>query len=195
VAGYLRRGWPVVVTGSKFFGGPAFSGAVLVPLARRTTGLGRAAPTIGTVLRWTAAVEAMKRFSPAASNAAWFIHRRVDAIEHEIRANPALVPIGGLSRNGPHWADGPSIVTFAVRDAGEPGRLLSVQDLRLLYERLARGGVLLGQPVSLGAFGGLRVAIGARDVVQGAVGGADRLLETIRTLRHEPAAGLPVAAE
>ena len=34
VEAYLRRGWPVVVTGSKFFGGPAFSGAVLFPRAR-----------------------------------------------------------------------------------------------------------------------------------------------------------------
>ena len=31
VEAYLRRDWPVVVTGSKFFGGPAFSGAVLFP--------------------------------------------------------------------------------------------------------------------------------------------------------------------
>ena len=31
VEAYLRRGWPVVVTGSKFFGGPAFSGAVFFP--------------------------------------------------------------------------------------------------------------------------------------------------------------------
>ena len=31
VASYLRDGWPVVVTGSQFFGGPAFSGAVLFP--------------------------------------------------------------------------------------------------------------------------------------------------------------------
>ena len=32
VEAYLRRDWPVVVTGSKFFGGPAFSGAVLFPV-------------------------------------------------------------------------------------------------------------------------------------------------------------------
>ena len=30
VATYLRHGWPVVVTGSKFFGGPAFSGCCAV---------------------------------------------------------------------------------------------------------------------------------------------------------------------
>lgn len=31
---YLQRGWPVLITGSKFYGGPAFSGAVLFPSAR-----------------------------------------------------------------------------------------------------------------------------------------------------------------
>ena len=31
---------------------------------------------------------------------------------------------------------------------------------------LALGGVLLGQPVSVGSFGGLRLAIGARDLLE-----------------------------
>jgi hypothetical protein len=34
IQGYLRQGWPVVVTGSKFLGGPPFSGAVLLPHGR-----------------------------------------------------------------------------------------------------------------------------------------------------------------
>nr|WP_294523997.1 hypothetical protein [uncultured Rhodopila sp.] len=192
VAEYLRRGWPVVVTGSKFFGGPAFSGAVLFPAARRTAVAGGETPGLGTVLRWTAAVEVMERFSPAAPRASGFLERRVTEIVQEIAANPALLPIGGLTRNGPHWADRPSIVTFAVRGAGQ---LLSVADLKPMHERLARGGVLLGQPVSLGTFGGLRVAIGARDLVKEALGEVDRLLEAIRGLGHEAAGSLAVAAE
>jgi hypothetical protein len=189
---YVQRGWPVVVTGSKFFGGPAFSGAVLFPLVRRTAGLDRAVPGVGTVLRWTAAIEAMGRFSAAAGRAAEFLDRRLAAIGRAIAANPALVAMGGLASTGPYWADGPSIVTFGVRNAGG---LLSVGDLKPIHERLARGGVLLGQPVSLGAFGGLRVAIGARDVVHPPVDAADRLLEAIRGLGHEAAASLAVAAE
>jgi hypothetical protein len=192
VAAYVRRGWPVVVTGSKFFGGPAFSGAVLFPAARRTAGRCGDAPGLGTVLRWTAAIEAMQRFSEADGRAEAFLDQRVAAVVGAIAANPALVPVGGLAGHGPHWADRPSIVTFAVRDAG---RLLPVAELKTIQERLARGGVLLGQPVSLGAFGGLRVAIGARDVIQGAFAGADRLLEAIRGLRLELAAQVAVAAE
>ena len=44
----------------------------------------------------------------------------------------------------------PSIFTFGVRDPTDRGRRLSVAELRPLYARLARTGVLLGQPVGLG---------------------------------------------
>ena len=81
VAAYLRRGWPVVVTGSKFFGGPAFSGAVLFPRARPTGG--RAAhrfcttpPGLGTALRWTAALAAIDAFEPLAASMADVLSNR-----------------------------------------------------------------------------------------------------------------------
>src|ERR1039458_6586198 len=45
VAAYLRQGWPVVVTGSKFFGGPAFSGAVLFPQTRLSASAWRLLPS------------------------------------------------------------------------------------------------------------------------------------------------------
>jgi hypothetical protein len=44
-------------------------------------------------------------------------------------------------------------------------RRLSATELRPLYEHLAHVGVLLGQPVNLGPFGGLRIAIGARELL------------------------------
>jgi hypothetical protein len=191
VAAFLRLGWPVVVTGSKFFGGPAFSGAVLFPLARR--GQSRTAdPGAGTVLRWTAAVDSMQRFAAVAGQAASFMDRRSEAIRAAIESNPALVPFCGLHSAGPHWADRPSIVTFGVR--GEGG-MLSVAELRPIYQRLAQEGVLLGQPVGVGAFGGLRVAIGARDVFQPAPDAARQLLDAIRELGQEAVAGFAVAAE
>lgn len=45
---YLDRGYMVLITGSKFFGGPAFSGALLVPkaLSRSIDRIGRIAPGI-----------------------------------------------------------------------------------------------------------------------------------------------------
>jgi hypothetical protein len=70
--------------------------------------------------------------------------------------------------------------------------------LRPIYERLAGEGILLGQPVSLGSFGGMRIAIGARDVVAGSIAGTDRLLDAIKAFgqRADPElAGFSVAAE
>jgi hypothetical protein len=171
VAAYLRRGWPVVVTGSKFFGGPAFSGAVLFPRARLPAvaqgplpAAPRDAARLGTALRWTAALAAIDAFEPVATSMAEVLSQRAASIEQALASNPALVTVGGLRPCGPGWADLPSIFTFGVRDPVDRRRLLSAAELRPIYERLARNGVLLGQPVGLGSFGGLRLAIGARDL-------------------------------
>jgi hypothetical protein len=174
VEAFLRRGWPVVVTGSKFFGGPAFSGAVLFPQARLSA-IARRRPlpalrdkaTLGTALRWTAAVAAIDAFEPLTAGLADVLSDRAATIKRAFACNPALVPIGGLRPCGSGWADLPSIFTFAVRDPTDHRRRLSTAELRPLYERLARVGVLLGQPVALGSFGGLRIAIGAGDLLDG----------------------------
>jgi hypothetical protein len=174
VAAYLRRGWPVVVTGSKFFGGPAFSGAILFPRARLPAHRRQSllsdlsdAGKLGTALRWTAALAEIDSFEPRVAGMADILASRTALLERLAAANPALVPVGGLPPRGAGWADRPSIFTFAVRDPMDPGRKLSAAGLRPLYERLARNGVLLGQPVNLGSFGGLRIAIGARELLDG----------------------------
>ena len=168
VAQYLRNGWPVVVTGSKFFGGPAFSGAVLFPTARRPP-TRRGAPgagsvSLGTILRWMAALDVIEAFSPLAARMPALLQDRAATIQQGLAANPALKAIGGLAPAGPDWSDLPSIFTFAVRDPVSRQRLLTAAELRPLYERLASLGILLGQPVGLGEFGGLRIAVGARDL-------------------------------
>jgi hypothetical protein len=174
VAAYLNLGWPVVVTGSKFFGGPAFSGAVLFPRARLPTIDESTIPLassdsarLGTALRWTAALDTVDAFEPRAIEMAAVLSACVTMVERSVASNSALVPIAGLPPAGCSWADQPSIFTFAVRDPNDLTRLLSAAELRPLYERLAREGVLFGQPVSLGSFGGLRVAIGARNLLDG----------------------------
>jgi hypothetical protein len=171
VAAYLRRGWPVVVTGSKFFGGPAFSGAVLFPRARLPANGDRSLPVLpdgaklGTALRWMATLTAIDAIEPVAGSVAATLSARAAAITQALASNPALMAVGGLQPRGSGWADLPSIFTFAVRDPADPRRLLSAAELRPLYERLAQRGVLLGQPVGLGSFGGLRIAISARDLL------------------------------
>jgi hypothetical protein len=165
---YLRQGWPVVVSGSKFFGGPGFSGAVLFPVDRDPSSRDRnvtGSANLGMVLRWIAALDAIEAFAPVAGGMAALLQDRAAAVARGLAANPALVAIGGLASSGCHWSDLPSIFTFAVRDQGNDGRLLSVSALRPVYERLAQDRILLGQPVSLGQFGGLRIAVGARDLL------------------------------
>jgi hypothetical protein len=194
VVRYLRQGWPVVVTGSKFFGGPAFSGAILFPLAR-SDGSGRdsASPTthgystLGTALRWAAAIDAIETFEASRAGMAKAFSDRVRDIEWALASDPAVMPIGGLVSHGPEWADKPTIFTFAVRDPTKRGRLLSVDQLRPLHENLAGLGVLLGQAVGLGQFGGLRIAIGAQDLVHDpAGGGLARALAVLKEATKQP---------
>lgn len=167
VAAYLRRGWPVILTGSKFFGGPAFSGVVLFPRdrLRRSTHLASPVPALGTVLRWTAALDVIEAFASRAAGMAAFMHDWRAALQRGFAAMPSLVPIDGFAARGPHWSDLPGIFTFAVRDPLNLSRLLTAAELQPVYRRLARAGILLGQPVSLGEIGGLRIAAGARDLL------------------------------
>jgi hypothetical protein len=204
VAAYLRQGWPVIVTGSKFFGGPAFSGAVLFPRARLPAIERRLVPfdpnpsgplnaaTLGTALRWAAAIAAVDAFEPLAVGMADVLSNRGAAIEQALAANPALVAIDGMRPRGAGWADLPSIFTFGVRDPMDHDRLLSTAELRPLYERLAYAGVLVGQPVGLGSFGGLRIAIGARQLLDVEDGGLRRLFAALGDLTAHPHAASAV---
>ena len=186
VVAYLCKGWPVVVTGSKFFGGPAFSGAVLVPSARfprisadcarfgmRPSRSGAVGGNPGMLLRWLAGLEGMEAFAPVVASLPGRLLERAAAIEQGIDGIDALVPIPGLSNGGSGWSDIPTIFTFAMRDPMQRQRLLSAAELRRIYLRLARNKVLVGQPVDLGRFGGLRLAVGARDFLPGAPADGD----------------------
>jgi hypothetical protein len=192
VVAYLRRGWPVVVTGSKFFGGPAFSGAILFPRARPRQPLPAVLPAgtrLGTALRWIATLPTIDAFEPVADSIAAILSDRIAVIEQGFVSNPALVPVGGLQPRNSGWANLPSIFVFGMRDPIDRQRLLSTAKLRPFYEWLARRGVLLGQPVSLGRFGGLRIAIGARDLLDGQ--GDTKLARVFTALQEATASPRP----
>ena len=88
----------------------------------------------------------------------------------------------------------PGIVTFAVEAVARPGSLLTAAELRPLYRSLADQGVLVGQPVDLGPFGGLRVAIGMRDVIHGLIEASLRRLAEVWPLAYGQGAARAKAA-
>jgi hypothetical protein len=183
---YLERGWPVLVTGSKFFGAPGFCGAILFPRhrLRRIAGAGRLPGGLGAyasvadgsvsrrcpglLLRWSAALNEMRAFAriPARDIAQSIdtagAHARAAMMRHAfIQLMPAPRPHRG------DWSHRPSVLTFAVRRAGV---LLSAAALRPFYLALAADSLgprcVIGQPVQLGTpeIGGLRIAFSAAQI-------------------------------
>ena len=138
VAAYLRRGWPVVLTASKFFGGPAFAAALLLPRARVAAfrdwrmAPGGGTGTLGTVLRWTAALGAIEAFGRADGMADALLACGA-AVSRGLGSIPSLEQVGGLRRGGQGWDGLPSIFTFGVRDPADRKRLLTMAGLQPLH--------------------------------------------------------------
>jgi hypothetical protein len=184
---YLAQGFPVLLTGSKFFGAPGFCGAVLFPRARlrRITNAGRLPAGLaayarlqggfgsrrcpGLVLRWTAALHEMTRFAQLDPKD---VRARLETIGSSIRAALAaddrFALVDAPRPPGMGWSDCRSVFTFTVRDGAHP---MPPARLRSLYATLAETDppCQIGQPVELGtpSLGGLRLAIGAAHVVEG----------------------------
>jgi hypothetical protein len=90
---YLDRGYLVIVTGSKFFTGPAFSGALLVPasLANAVGAIGGIAPgfrAYSSRSDWPARWRALRSCFPARANLGQWL--RWEAALEEIRAYHAV---------------------------------------------------------------------------------------------------------
>jgi hypothetical protein len=199
---YLARGFPVLLTGSKFFAAPGFCGAVFFPrerlrriaragrlpaglaaYARLQGGFGsRRCP--GLVLRWTAALHEMQAFSqvPAPEIRAR-LERIGRAMQEALATEDRFCLIDASRPPGMGWSDCRSVYTFKVRDSQG---WMSPARLRGLYEALAEGPVpcQIGQPVELGtpSLGGLRLAISAAQVVQGSAQ-RENLSAVIQTLQ------------
>ena len=177
---YLQQGFPVLVTGSKFFAAPGFCGAVLfprdrlrriarhgrlpaglAPYARLEGGFG-SRRCAGLVLRWHAALHEMHAF---AGLTAVQIRQRLNGIGQAVTAGLADDPRLALAQaprpDGSGWSDRPSVFTFMVRSAGN---WMTPSQLRRVYEamgddisaelpsvhRLAAQSCQIGQPVELG---------------------------------------------
>jgi hypothetical protein len=200
---YVDQGFPVLITGSKFFAAPGFCGAVLFPrkrlkniakagrlpaglaaYARLQGGFGsRRCP--GLVLRWTAALHEMAAFAQVPAPE---IRARLQQIGHSVQSALAIdhrFELAAAPRpEAMGWSDCRSVFTFSVR--GAQGRMTPKQ-LRGLYQAMAEGPVpcQIGQPVELGgpSLGGLRLAISAAHVVEG-VSQAEKLHFVVDRLRN-----------
>ncbi len=176
--GSLDAGWPVILTGSKFFGGPGFCGALLLPEAQARkviaaaplmSGLGAYAAGLpadparadwhaGLVLRWIVSlreIDAFRDGEAAGVEARLRAHgRRIAAL---VAADPrlVLVPAGG---SAPGDLASRTIFPFTVR-APQAGRPMRPDELALVHAWLDRDLGEAVRPARRPATGG---AAGAR---------------------------------
>jgi hypothetical protein len=158
---YLALDAVVLVTGSKFFTGPPFSGAAILPAAIAGRLRGRALPSgleayfgrdefyagcraaaglapegnYGLALRWHAALAEMRAFARVAPVLrAEILAGFGETVRAAIAANPALalLPAPEISR-GAGWELLPSIFTFSLRAPHAPGRCLTPVEARAVY--------------------------------------------------------------
>jgi hypothetical protein len=158
---YLDRGYMVLISGSKFFGGPAFSGALLlpgcIPCPRNgafADGLqdyaGRSdwpkawtlrsrfsnRPNLGQWLRWEAALEEIGAYYrvPADFRAS-ALRQLCDGVERLMARSPSLGPVaaGGSAYRGDDEFSCPTIFPFIIRRRGVP---ISADDCQHLYRAL-----------------------------------------------------------
>lgn len=238
---YLEKGAAVLVTASKFFCGPGFSGAVLLPpaaaqaldayealpagLADYVTAneippsmqglrrrIGTRMQNTGLLLRWACGLAEMEPFAAAVASAQQAMHDWVVGVRALVaKRSPALAlldePFEGEAGDETRLGGVNSVVSIKVM-AGGGDRYLDAVALKKMHRLLtidasgelpgnATGaereiaGLLstVGQPVDLGAFGVLRLAIGAplargiaKDGVQGALAKDELILEKMVVL-------------
>ncbi len=175
--GYLRRGFMLAVTGSKFLAGPSFSAALLLPeqLTQRLKLLQfdkSAAVNPGLLLRWEAALAELRRFRavpPAllASIMQAFALAVTDRLNHDPCF--ASLPVHPLARpeDTQRWDGIQSIFPFLLyRTDSADGRVpLSREQTLKIYRRLQADVTpasavryQLGQPVACGSREGIAVS-------------------------------------
>jgi len=167
IRAYLGRGYMVLVTGSKFFGGPAFSGALLVP-ARLARSLGRSEavppglldyavesdwpkgwaplrsqferrPNLGQWLRWEAALEEIRAYYevPDEFRALALRELRIGT-ESLVALSPSLRPLERPARTSLACDEEFCGATIFPFTLHRDGRALSATECRIVHRSLGR---------------------------------------------------------
>ena len=177
--GYLEAGFLVALTGSKFMGGPAFSGILLTPPGHATlkSGIPTPAPHPGLLLRWEAALEEMRRFHTLHPAEVFRTIREFGELasnyfhdNHRLSLLPSPAPDRKALFQTVHdtWDNLQTIFPYLVRRTDN--QWCSVEDTLQIFRQLPRGSDLrgrLGQPVHCGRqnhqpLSALRLCLGAR---------------------------------
>jgi hypothetical protein len=194
---HLSCGMPMVIAGSTFLGGPAESGALLVPPDRfpaevlrearrrwradtRPDWDGRLGPNraLRSLLRWLPALENLRQMVALGPRADTLVARMTMELTAFLGRFPDFHVFPGRDVHQVATCGREAgMAAFAVRDQKRPDRWLTMPELIALYHRLADAGVLIGHPVPVGARGALRLAIGAEDVIRGDIRGSLHHLE------------------
>jgi len=195
---YLRQGFMVAVTGSKFLTGPSFSAALLLPdrlakafkLPHRDEHI---AANAGLLLRWEAALAELRRFDKIPADVVLaFMQAFAQAVTARLNADSCLAPlavhplVGGSLHESQGWDAVQSIFPFLLYQSnGASGRVpLTRQHTMNIYRSLPvefpnlAGAAMrcqFGQPVACGMRDGkevsaLRLCISARLISDAAEG-------------------------
>jgi hypothetical protein len=191
VGDHLRRGWPVVISGSGFLGAPGATGAFVLPPGRFGDDEMRRAiaaggfdfrdgwdpetgplPYSGCVLRWLPAMDHLRGMEALGEKAEVRIAQMTYQITSFLQEFPDDIAVldGRTEHHVAICGRDSGIVSFAIRDPDRPQRWLTMPDLIALYHDLAGAGVLLGHPVMAGGRAALRIAVSAEDVQYGDIG-------------------------
>lgn len=164
IRGHLDRGYLVLVTGSKFFGGPPFSGAMLVPpqlasfiercgplaaglsdyVSRSDwpmnwTELRAASPeraNIGQWLRWEAALEEIAAYYQVPDRYRRMVLRELGMITDSLlMLSPVLRPVAAAADADGEEFGYPTIFPFALQ---RDGNLLGAGEVQLIHRGLQR---------------------------------------------------------
>lgn len=176
---YLQQGFMVAITGSKFFTGPSFSAALLLPAALHTKeAAGPEFLGVGLLLRWEAALVELRRFHAVPQAViVEFLTAFKDAIGARLAQDERFEPLAVIlpDRTGlqlvPNWDHLPTIFPFLLKaKAG----WLDREQTRQVYRQLQVPDLhaprcQFGQPVSCGTRDGtpvsaLRLCLSARQI-------------------------------
>lgn len=196
---YLNVGFMVAITGSKFFTGPSFSGALLYPFASGRNFADEDEVNLGLLLRWEAALAELSRFMAVPpARVGDIAHAFMTAVGQRLTGDPRFELLDSQRLNRvafskvEQWDALPTIFPFLLRRADM--RYCARDEVQRIYRQLplSSGGVRcqLGQPVLCGVRGGvpvsaMRLCLSARHIsdvhesgdVSGLIADAMRVLD------------------